>query len=81
MEFRILGQVELRAGSERYDLGSRKERCLLAALAWEPGHLVPAEVLVSRIWGDEPTDSAHKSLHELVSRLRKSLRAAGGSRF
>ena len=79
MEFRILGQVELRAGSERYDLGSRKERCLLAALAWEPGHLVPAEVLVSRIWGDEPTDSAHKSLHELVSRLRKSLRAAGGT--
>ena len=79
MEFRILGQVELWADGRRHDLGARKERCVLAALLWEPGHLVPAETLVSRVWGDEASDGALKSLYENVSRLRKSLRAAGGT--
>jgi DNA-binding SARP family transcriptional activator/tetratricopeptide (TPR) repeat protein len=79
VEFRILGQVELWANSERHDLGPRKARSVLALLLCELGHPVPAETLVGRVWGDEPSDSALKSLYENVSRLRKSLRAAGGS--
>jgi tetratricopeptide (TPR) repeat protein/DNA-binding SARP family transcriptional activator len=78
VEFHILGQVELWAGGKRYPLGSRKERGVLAVLLWEL-RPVPAETLISRIWGDEPSDSAGKSLYENVSRLRKSLRAAGGT--
>ena len=78
MKFRILGQVELWADGKRYDLGSRKERAVLAILLWER-RPVPAETLISRIWGDEPSDGAVKSLYENVSRLRKSLRAAGGT--
>lgn len=78
MEFRILGQVELWSDGERYGLGSRKERGVLAVLLWEL-RPVPADTLISRIWGDEPSDSAVKSLYENVSRLRKSLRAAGGT--
>jgi tetratricopeptide (TPR) repeat protein/DNA-binding SARP family transcriptional activator len=78
VEFRILGQVELWADGKRYDLGSRKERGVLAVLLWEL-RPVPAETLVSRIWGDEPSDSAVKSLYENVSRLRRTLRTAGGS--
>ena len=74
VEFRILGQVELWADGKRHDLGPRKARCVLAFLLCELGHPVPAETLVSRIWGDEPSDSALKSLYENVSRLRKSLR-------
>jgi DNA-binding SARP family transcriptional activator/tetratricopeptide (TPR) repeat protein len=79
VEFRILGQVELWAGGKRHDLGSRKARCVLAFLLCDLGHPVPAETLVSRIWGDEQSDSALKSLYENVSRLRKSLREAGGT--
>jgi tetratricopeptide (TPR) repeat protein/DNA-binding SARP family transcriptional activator len=75
----MLGPIELWAGDIRHDLGSRKERCALAVLLWEPGRHVPAETLVSRIWGDEPPESAHKSLHENLSRLRRRLRAAGGT--
>jgi tetratricopeptide (TPR) repeat protein len=78
VEFRILGQVELWADGERHPLGSRKERGVLAVLLWEL-RPVPAETLISRIWGDEPSDSSVKSLYENVSRLRKSLRAAGGT--
>jgi tetratricopeptide (TPR) repeat protein/DNA-binding SARP family transcriptional activator len=75
----MLGPVELWAGGERHVLGSRKERCALAVLLWELGRHVPAETLVSRIWGDEPSESAHKSLHENLSRLRRRLREAGGT--
>jgi DNA-binding SARP family transcriptional activator len=78
VEFRILGRVELWADGNRYELGSRKERGVLAVLLWEL-RPVPAETLISRIWGDEPSDGAAKSLYENVSRLRKSLRAAGGT--
>jgi tetratricopeptide (TPR) repeat protein len=79
VEFRVLGQVELWAGGKRHDLGPRKARCVLAFLLCELGHPVPAETLVRRIWGDEPSDSSIKSLYENVSRLRKSLRKAGGT--
>jgi DNA-binding SARP family transcriptional activator len=79
VKFRILGQVELWAGGKRHDLGPRKARCVLAFLLCELGHPVPAETLASRIWGDEQSDSALKSLYENVSRLRKSLREAGGT--
>src|ERR1700757_71820 len=78
VEFRILGRVELRADEKRIDLGSRKERGVLAVLLWEL-RPVPAETLISRIWGHDPSDSATKSLYENVSRLRKGLRAAGGT--
>jgi tetratricopeptide (TPR) repeat protein/DNA-binding SARP family transcriptional activator len=78
VEFGILGQVELWASGKRHDLGSRKERGVLAVLLWEL-RPVPAETLISRIWGGEPPDGAMKSLYENVSRLRKTLRGAGGT--
>jgi DNA-binding SARP family transcriptional activator len=79
VEFRILGQVELWAGGERHDVGTRKARSVLAFLLCEPGHPVSAETLVSRIWCVEPSEGTTKSLHETVSRLRKRLRDAGGT--
>jgi DNA-binding SARP family transcriptional activator/tetratricopeptide (TPR) repeat protein len=79
VEFRILGQVELWTDGKRHDLGSRKARGVLAFLLCELRHPVSAETLVTRIWGDEPPESALKSLYENVSRLRKKLREAGGT--
>jgi len=79
VEFRILGPVELWANGIHHDLGSRKERCVLAVLLWELGRPLTAETLVSRIWGDEASDRASELLYQNVSRLRKSLRRAGGT--
>ena len=79
MEFRILGPVELLSGGKSYKLGARKERGVLAVLLCELGHPIPAETLVSRIWGDDASDGALESLYQNVSRLRKSLRNAGGT--
>jgi DNA-binding SARP family transcriptional activator/tetratricopeptide (TPR) repeat protein len=79
VEFRILGPVELWAGGKSHPLGSRKERGVLAVLLWELGRPVPAETLISRIWGAEAPDAASELLHQNVSRLRRRLRDAGGT--
>lgn len=75
----MLGRVELWADGKPCKLGSRKERGVLAILLWELGRSVPAETLVSRVWGDEAPDGAVESLYQNVSRLRKRLRDAGGT--
>ena len=53
----MLGPVELLSGGNDYKLGARKERGVLAVLLWELGHPVPAETLVSRIWGDDASST------------------------
>ncbi|HET9973866.1 MAG TPA: BTAD domain-containing putative transcriptional regulator, partial [Streptosporangiaceae bacterium] len=45
----------------------------LAALALEPGHVVPNATLVDWIWGERPPAEAANALQRLVSRLRKAL--------
>jgi tetratricopeptide (TPR) repeat protein/DNA-binding SARP family transcriptional activator len=75
----MLGPVELLSGGKSYEMSSRKERSVLACLLWEAGHPVPAETLVSRIWGGDAPDRASELLHQNVSRLRRALRAAGGT--
>ena len=46
MEFRLLGPVEVWSEGQRLDLGSRKQRFVLAVLALEVNRLVPVERLV-----------------------------------
>jgi DNA-binding SARP family transcriptional activator/tetratricopeptide (TPR) repeat protein len=79
VEFRILGPVELWVGGSRRDFGSRKERCLLAALAYEqPGRPVSANTLMKRVWDTNQPDKARESLYPCVSRIRKALRETTG---
>ena len=75
----MLGPIELLSGGKTYKLGARKERGVLAILLWELGHPVPAETLVSRIWGHDASANAFESLYQNVSRLRMRLRTAGGT--
>ncbi|GLF97073.1 AfsR/SARP family transcriptional regulator [Streptomyces yaizuensis] len=86
MEILLLGPVGLRSGGAgdgsggagaRLELGSDKERTLLAALALEPGRPVSVDTLVDRLWDDDPPPQARGNLHVYVSRLRRRLRAAG----
>jgi tetratricopeptide (TPR) repeat protein/DNA-binding SARP family transcriptional activator len=78
VEFRILGPVEVREGGTRHQLGSRKERCVLAVLLWELGHPVAGETIIDRVWGDGAPDKVFSSLYSAVSRLRGGLRRASG---
>jgi tetratricopeptide (TPR) repeat protein/DNA-binding SARP family transcriptional activator len=77
VEFRVLGPVELWVDEHEYDLGSPKERCVLAVLLLAGGRPISAERLMDRVWGDDPP--ARESLYPLVTRLRGRLRRISGT--
>ncbi|CCK28468.1 transcriptional regulator [Streptomyces davaonensis JCM 4913] len=54
-------------------VGSPKVRLLLAALLLEAGRTVSVEALKDALWGGAPPASAHASLHNHVTRLRRLL--------
>jgi DNA-binding SARP family transcriptional activator/tetratricopeptide (TPR) repeat protein len=78
VEFRILGPVELWVNGQRYDLGSPKERCVLAILLWRAGQPVSSDSLIDVVWEGNPPDSALASLYVYISRLRRDLKSAVG---
>src|SRR3569833_3525414 len=74
MRIAVLGSFEVRTddGGEA-DVPGARLRGLLAALALEPGRVVPKATLVDWIWGENPPAEAANALQRLVSRLRKAL--------
>jgi DNA-binding SARP family transcriptional activator len=77
MEFRVLGPLEVWDGERPVAIGGAKERALLARLLVEANRVVSTDRLVDELWGDDPPESARKSLQVRVSNLRKALRPAG----
>src|SRR5712691_91603 len=78
MEFRVLGPVELRSDGQRRALESGKVSGILAVLLLTPGKIVPADDLIDRLWETSPPAGARGNLSVYVSRLRATLRQAGG---
>lgn len=78
MEILLLGPVRLRTQQLRpVELGSDKERLVLAALAVDPGRAVSVDALIARLWEGAAPLHARESVHSYVSRLRKRLATAG----
>ncbi len=73
MQFRVLGPLEVDAGSGAIPLGGPKQRAVLAHLLLRANQLVPAETLVDEIWGDESPQQARNIIQTYVSHLRKAL--------
>lgn len=73
MEFLLLGPVEVRSAGQLLDLGSPKGRCVLALLLLNLGSVVPAEVLVDRVWDGRAPAKARESLSAYVTRLRRAI--------
>ncbi len=78
MEFRVLGAVEAWAEGGPVDLGSPKQRLVLAVLVLEAGRPVPRDRIIDLLWPQEPPASARNTVQALISRLRAVFRAAGG---
>ncbi|WP_203794683.1 AfsR/SARP family transcriptional regulator [Actinoplanes derwentensis] len=57
-------------------VGPPKQRAVLAALAFSVGLPVPVNVLIERVWSDDPPAAARTSVQSYVTRLRKVLRRA-----
>jgi DNA-binding SARP family transcriptional activator/tetratricopeptide (TPR) repeat protein len=79
MEFRVLGPVEVWADDRAVAAGHARQRAVLAVLLLAAGRAVPAEVLIDRVWGENPPGSVRNVLSGYVSRL-KALLASGQDR-
>jgi DNA-binding SARP family transcriptional activator len=55
------------------ELGPRKPRAVLTALALTPGQPVPADRVADLVWSGEPPRAAQGALHAYISGLRKVL--------
>jgi peptide/nickel transport system substrate-binding protein len=77
MEFRILGPLEATNAGRPIQLGSRKQRALLAILLLRANEVVSTDALIDNLWGERPPPSAAHTLQAYVSRLRRALRASG----
>src|SRR4051794_6342553 len=74
---RLLGPLEVECGDRQVRIGAAKERLVLVVLALNAQRVVSTERLIDALWGENPPASAGASLRVLISRLRKSLAAAG----
>jgi DNA-binding SARP family transcriptional activator/tetratricopeptide (TPR) repeat protein len=71
MRFRLLGPLEIRAGEDWRGIGAPKWRSVLAALLINAGQIVPADTLISEVWGEAPPAKAGNLISIYVLRLRR----------
>lgn len=76
-EFRLLGPLEVAWDRETITIRGEKQRAVLACLLIDAGRPVTADALVESIWGPEAEPRAGHSLHEVVSKLRRTLAEHG----
>jgi DNA-binding SARP family transcriptional activator len=76
LEFRLLGPVEAHVGDRRVDLGSRRQRFVLAVLALEVSQSIPIDRLIDLAWPAAPPRTAAHAIAVSVSELRKAFVAA-----
>ncbi|MFF3007801.1 BTAD domain-containing putative transcriptional regulator [Kitasatospora sp. NPDC057940] len=73
MEFRILGSLEVRAGTAPVRLGGRRQRSLLAMLVAHSNRTVPVPRLVDAVWDQDPPATADRQIRNMVGLLRRAL--------
>ena len=72
LEFRVLGPLEVHADGQLLQMGPPQQRLVVAALALDAGRLVTTQTLIDRVW-DQAPDGARRTLHVLISRIRRVL--------
>jgi DNA-binding SARP family transcriptional activator/tetratricopeptide (TPR) repeat protein len=82
MEFRVLGPVEVWLDGRIVDVGHARQRAVLAVLLLAAGRAVPAEVLIDRVWGEDPPRSVRNVLYGYIARLKSLIASSqdAGSR-
>ena len=80
---RVLGSSQVALGDDPADtveLGARKPRSVLAALALRLGSELSPDALVDLVWGEDPPPGAHGTLHSYLSGVRRVLEPGLGPR-
>ncbi len=76
-DFRILGELEVLQDGRPVDLGSPRQRALLARLVVSAGEMVSTDRLIDDLWHEAAPDRAKRTLQVYVSRLRQALGDGG----
>ncbi|GAB3441724.1 hypothetical protein GCM10027517_18070 [Phycicoccus ginsengisoli] len=69
----VLGAAQAQVGDEPVDLGTRKQRALVAALAMNHGRPVSVDAIVDLLWPDAPPPGVTGTLQAYVAGLRRAL--------
>jgi DNA-binding SARP family transcriptional activator len=77
VEFRLLGEVEVRVGGRPVDIGHARQRCVLVVLLAGDGDNLTAEQILDRAWSSPP-GGGRDTLYSYLSRLRRLLAPIGG---
>ncbi|MEN3615434.1 tetratricopeptide repeat protein [Plantactinospora sp. ZYX-F-223] len=75
LRLRVLGPLAVLVDGVGVDLGSAKQRTLLAVLALTPNAPVQLDTLVEVMWGGRPPDGVAGLVQSHVSRLRQRLQS------
>ena len=75
----MLGRLEAYYDDVELDLGTRKQRAVLAVLLLNANHVVSTERLIDDLWGESPPSSARATLQVYVAGLRNGLSDGGAS--
>ncbi|GIJ46112.1 SARP family transcriptional regulator [Virgisporangium aliadipatigenens] len=73
VEFQLLGEVRAHRPDRPVDLGSARQRSLLAILLVDSNRVIPVHQLVDRLWSEDPPPTARPTLRSYLSRLRSVL--------
>ena len=73
---RVFGPTRIDGAVSAPDLGSRRQRQVLAALASRPGRMVQVELLAEWMWGEDTPADPSAALQTVVHRLRRALGGA-----
>jgi tetratricopeptide (TPR) repeat protein len=77
VEFRILGPLEISAGSERLELGGARQQIVVATLLLSPNRAVTVDRLVEAIYGEDPPSTARLQVQISISSLRRLFASHG----
>lgn len=77
MGFRILGPLAVTVGGRPLDIGSARQRTILALLLVRPGRIIATDDLVETVWNEKPPATARTQIAICIAALRKKFSAAG----
>ena len=80
MRVGVLGAVQAHLGDDPVDLGTRKQRALVAALAMNHGRPVSVDALIDMLWADGAPPGVSGTLQAYIAGLRRTLEPGRAAR-
>lgn len=77
MRIFLLGPLEVVGPQGPVTFTARRQQIVLAIILWNANRVVPMEVLIDALWGQEPPATARSQVHTSVSGVRKRLARSG----